>query len=55
MCPSVHAPEAHGDVCVREQQDGGGRGGGCAARQVQDRDQPGGLRSLPRQVTWAPV
>ena len=52
MCASVHAPEAHGDVCVHEQQDGGGRGGGRAAGQVQDRDQPRRLRSLPRQVTW---
>ena len=55
MCGSVHAPEAHGDVCVCEQQDGGGRGGGRAARQVQDRDQPGRLRSLPCQVTWGSV
>ena len=52
MCASVHAPEAHGDVCVHEQQDGGGRGGGRAAGQVQDRDQPWRLRSLPCQVTW---
>ena len=27
---SVHSSEANGDVCVREQQDGGGRGGGRA-------------------------
>ena len=47
MCRSVHSPEAHG-----EQQDGGGRGGGRAAGQVQDRVQPGGLRSLPCQVIW---